>query len=213
MQQRGAVIRGPESQPVCSFVSPWRSDGGWTVSVRYSEDQLNRILTQILTGRNGQKQCLVSGLGSFVGDAIRIWVFNRSWAWGVILTWVTEQRSVIKGQGSGHLMTRRIHTQRGFRRGGVKWERKAWGGICQNSGQGSPEKAMFRKTHATQRPECSPPPDLSVNRLSRTVMNSWWVVRNKNWDIYTVREMKARWARNFFLMSVFEVELLSMYVF
>lgn len=77
-----------------------------------------------------------------------------------------------KGQGSRHLVTRRLHIQRGFRRNGVRGERKAWGRICQSSGQGSPEKAMFRKTHATQRPACSPPPDLSVNRLSRTVTNS-----------------------------------------
>lgn len=61
--------------------------------------------------------------------------------------------------------------QRGFRRNGVRAKKKAWGVVCQNSGQESLETAVFRKAHATQRPSMAPL-DLSVIELSRTVMNS-----------------------------------------
>lgn len=121
----------------------------------------------------GREQCPVSGLGIFVGDVIRIWVcVQLIKRLGCDINVGDRTEVSDKGQGRGHLVTRCIHTQRDFRRNGVRGERKAWGGVCQSSGQGSPEKALFRKTHATQRPACSPPPDLSVNRLSRTVMNS-----------------------------------------
>lgn len=52
---------------------------------------------------------------------------------GVILMWVTEQRSVMKELGSGHLMAR--HMQRGLRRNSVKEKKKPWGGVCHSQGR------------------------------------------------------------------------------
>lgn len=84
------------------------------------------------------------------------------------LMWVAEQRLVIKALGRRHLMTRQ--KQRSLRRSGVKGKRKDWGGVCQNSEQesreGNVQEGLCRTgtKHAIL--------DLSVKKLSRTLMNS-----------------------------------------
>lgn len=107
-QDRDATKRGCdlglETQPMCSFVRPWRSDGGldgiYAMFWGPAEQNPQTLLAKHRYSQGGmdREQCPVSGLGIFVGDVIRIWVCNWSSDWGVILTWVTEQRSAIKGK-------------------------------------------------------------------------------------------------------------------